>query len=211
MTTVIKSLNDALDMQARSSAMFFDTAYTGHEQNGRGAIVTVFANIEALENHEQAVPFYVPRSELIAFDYAEVVKFVDMYDPEQYYVTLAVVTVSHKEKVDSEDNGILLCKVVHRHWCRTMTPTYDQQGVELCSRRAEDKEQEHANVLFSLKCARPDCKERTNLRVCSACNDARYCSKACQVANRAAHREQCKQLKESKRAAKEFIRQQSAM
>jgi MYND finger len=126
-----------------------------------------------------------------------------MYDPEQYYVTLAVVTISHKEKL--EDNGILLCKLVHRCWCLASTPIYDQQGVELRSRKAEDSELEHAIVHFSLKCARPDCEERTNLRACSACNDARYCSKACQVANRAAHREQCKQLKEAKRAAKEFI------
>jgi MYND finger len=190
MASVINSLDAALDMQAVDSAMFFDTAYIGYK----------------LEDHEQAASLFVPRSELTGFDYDEVVHFVDMYTPAQYYVTLAVVTVSQKERL--KDNGILLCKLVHTHWCLTTTPNNDQRGGELRSRRIANSELEHAMVHFSLKCARPGCKG--DLKVCSACNDARYCSKRCQVANRASHRDKCKELKAAKRAAKEFLRQHAS-
>eukprot|EP00953_Heterococcus_sp_UTEX-ZZ885_P028353 15128-Heterococcus_DN1.PRE.1 len=140
-TSVISSLDAALDMQAVDSAMFFDTAYIGYKQSGRGAMVTVFANIEALEDHQQAASLFVPR----------------------------MVTVIQKEKV--QDNGILLCKLIHKHWCLTTTPNNDQRGGELRSRRVEISELELAIAHFSLKCARPGCKG--DLKVCSACNDAR--------------------------------------
>jgi hypothetical protein len=112
MVSVIMSLDAALEMQAVDSAMFFDVAHTGYTQSGRGAIVTVFPNIEALESGEKAASFFMPRSELVKFAYAYVVSFVDMYDPQQCYVTLVVVTVRQKENED--DNGILLCKLVRK-------------------------------------------------------------------------------------------------
>eukprot|EP00953_Heterococcus_sp_UTEX-ZZ885_P009968 5839-Heterococcus_DN1.PRE.2 len=84
MASVIKSLDAALEMQAVDSAMFFDVAHTGYTQSGRGAIVTVFPNIEALESVEKAASFFMPRSELVKFEYADVVSFVDMYDPQQW-------------------------------------------------------------------------------------------------------------------------------
>eukprot|EP00953_Heterococcus_sp_UTEX-ZZ885_P020714 11586-Heterococcus_DN1.PRE.2 len=142
-------------MQAVDSTMFFNTAYNGYKQRGRGAIA-VFANVEALEDHEQAASLFVSRSELSGFDYDEVVHFVDMYTPAQYYVPLAVVTVTQKERL--KDNGILLCKLVHKHLCLTTTPNNDQRGGELRSRRVENSELEQEMAHFSLNCARPGCK-----------------------------------------------------
>jgi hypothetical protein len=96
MASVIKSLDAALEMQAVDSAVFFDVAHTGYTQSGRGAIVTMFPNINALESGEKAASFFMPRSELVKFEYADAVSFVDMYDPQQWYVTLAVLTVRQK-------------------------------------------------------------------------------------------------------------------
>jgi MYND finger len=208
MASVIKSLDAALKMQAVDSAMFFDVAHTGYTQSGRGAIVTVFPNIDALESGEKAVSFFMPRSELVKFEYADVMSFVDMYDPQQWYVTLAVVTVRQKENED--DNSILLCKLVHKDLHTTTPPNYDQHGVQLRSSRVQESEVERAHLLCLLKCALQVCNGTSNLKVCSGCNDARYCSKACQLADRTAHRNICQELKILKLAAKDFLRQHAS-
>jgi hypothetical protein len=54
------------------------------------------------------------------------------------------------------------------------------------------------NVYYTLDCAQPGCNKRTNLRVCSACNATRCCSKVCKVADCAVHCDKCKELKGSK-------------
>jgi hypothetical protein len=67
------------------------------------------------------------------------------------------------------------------------------------------------NVFFTLDCAQPGCNKRTNLSVCSACNATRCYIKVCKVADCAVHCDKCKELKEAKRAAQEFIPRQTAM
>jgi hypothetical protein len=142
-------------MQAVDSAMFFDVAHTGYTQSGRGAIITVFPNINALESGEKAASFFMPRSELVKFEYADVVSFVDMYDPQQWYVTLAVVTV--RQKGNEDDNSILLCKLVHKDLRTTTPPNCDQHGVQLRSNRVLESKVESAHLLCLLKCARQGC------------------------------------------------------
>jgi hypothetical protein len=76
MAAVIRSLDATLDTQCTDSGLFFDIARNGFEQHGRGAIVTMFPNIEALDNEEQNMSFYLPRKELED----------GMYNPDMYYV-----------------------------------------------------------------------------------------------------------------------------
>jgi hypothetical protein len=73
-----------------------------------------------------------------------------------------------------------------------------KRGFEVRSCRANESNNQLTNVYFTLDCAQPDFNKRTNLRVCSACNATRCCSKVCQVADCAAHCDKCKELKEAK-------------
>jgi MYND finger len=130
-----------------------------------------------------------------------------MHNPEEYYVTLAAVTISKPNK--EKDNAVMLCKIVHKNMYLVIEPSYDRHGIEMRSSKVEDETwQLLATSLCSLRCARPGCGTTDNLKVCAGCNDARYCCRDCQLTDRRAHGRRCKELAGKKRAAKAFLREQ---
>ena len=79
---VTQSLDKCLDMLPAYSRTLFAAARAGYDQHGRGSLVTMFANVEALENERVVAWQYLPRGLLKDMDYAEVLRLVDMYNPD---------------------------------------------------------------------------------------------------------------------------------
>jgi MYND finger len=198
MSPVVQSLDAQLGMQLPDSQLMFELAHTGYTEHGPGAMVTRFANVEALENKDPALSLFVPRTLLVKYEYEEVLRFVDMYDPARFYVALAIVDIT-KPKM-GRNNAIMLCKMIHKDMCLVSPPNYDHNGGELRSATTSN-----ITTQCSLKCARSGCGEANNLKICRGCNDARYCSKDCQIEDRQEHRQKCKKLKAAKQGAKLFL------
>jgi MYND finger len=198
---VSQSLDNSLNMLAIDSRELWRVAHTGYQQSGRGALFTVFPNIEALESEGMNAWQYLPRSELVKMDYGNVLHFVDMYNPNTHFVALAAVNI--RKPRAGKDNTIMLCKMIGRDVQLATTPNYGADGEELHCQTTELKDSKPGNVL---KCAAPSCTVTHGLRVCSGCRDARYCGKECQLLHRAQHKEVCHVLKVAKAQAKEHLR-----
>jgi hypothetical protein len=110
---VSRPLDDSLNMLAADPRELWGSAHSSYQQDGRGALVTVFPNIEALETDGMNAWQYLPRSKLVKMDYDHVLRFVDAYNPDTHFVALAAVNIKKKPRA-GKDNAIMPCKMFHR-------------------------------------------------------------------------------------------------
>jgi MYND finger len=204
---VSQSLDKCLSMLPAYSKALFEVAQNGYDHRGRGSLVTMFPNIEAMEREKMNVWHYLPREVLAEMDYSQVLHFVDMYDPKTQFVALATVNI--KKPRAGKDNAIMLCKMISRDTELVIQPNYGVDGRVLpCQTLAGEDLTDAVQRGNVLNCAASHCNATENLRVCGGCRDARYCSKECQLSHRPLHRNDCKALKAAKDQAEAFLRSQ---
>ena len=90
---VSQSLDRSLNMLLADSRTLFAAARAGYNLDGRGSLVTMFANVEALESDRMNMWHYVSRDVLSRMDYSQVLNLVDMYNPDTHFVALATVNI----------------------------------------------------------------------------------------------------------------------
>jgi MYND finger len=200
--TVSKSLEECLNMLPAYSRTLFEAAKTGYDQLGRGALVTMFPNIEALEREKMNAWQYLPRDILAEMDYSQVLQFVSMYNHETHFVALAIVNI--KKPRAGKDNAIMLY-MIGRDMQLVTQPNYGADGRVLHCRSVIAGDQIDVECRHMMMCAAYGCIATENLKICGGCRDARYCSQVCQLSHRAEHKEACKILKAAKDQAEAFV------
>jgi MYND finger len=204
--SVSKSLEECLNTLSVYSGTFYEAARAGYIHHGRGSLVSMFPNIDALGDYNEGTAWqYLPREVLAELDYPEVMDLMSMYDPDTQFVALASNDIK-TPRVD-KFNAVMLCKMIGKDVELVTEPDREadgrvSHGWTVAGEDMTDAERTR-NVL---KCAASGCNATEGLRVCAGCRDARYCSKDCQFSHRAQHKEACKTLKAAKDEAKEFLR-----
>jgi MYND finger len=166
------------------------------EKRGKGAFYCFFRSITGATRvlrSDAAQKFsFIPSSTCGEWFGREVAAALEHYDPQKSAVIICSVQIS-KKRADQLTLPAALLRLAVLN---------DDDNLQM---RHEEQRRKPPDFFNTEGCAATGCEHNENLKACSSCNDALYCSKTCQRSDWPVHKNECKEIKAIKTYAKQGI------